>query len=164
MDKYKPHILFLIISTLIIGLGLPAKAGTSEKTKDIAAMLKITGAAKLADQIGATILNQMMQDLDNRPNTPPQAIQIVKDAAIYEFKQSIPVLMKTLIPLYDRHFTHQEIKDVIAFYKTPTGQKVIRILPVIAQESMAIGELHSQIVVQKIAQRVKVQLKRAGFN
>jgi len=31
--------------------------------------------------------------------------------------------------IYDKHFTESEVKDLIAFYKTPVAQKFIRIAP-----------------------------------
>src|SRR5205085_4319147 len=31
--------------------------------------------------------------------------------------------------LYDQYFTEDELKDLVAFYKTPTGQKTLFVLP-----------------------------------
>lgn len=39
-------------------------------------------------------------------------------------------------PLYDKHFTENELKDLIAFYKTPTGQKLVSVSPALAIEFM----------------------------
>ena len=37
-------------------------------------------------------------------------------------------------PVYDKFFTEAEIRDLIAFYKTPTGQKVIDTMPAMFDE------------------------------
>lgn len=39
--------------------------------------------------------------------------------------------------IYDKHFTTAEIKEMTAFYRTPTGQKLLKSMPEIMQESLA---------------------------
>ena len=39
-------------------------------------------------------------------------------------------------PLYDANFTENELRDMIAFYRTSTGQKVITVAPKLAMEAM----------------------------
>jgi hypothetical protein len=41
--------------------------------------------------------------------------------------------------LYTEAFTEPEIRDMIAFYKTPTGQKTLAKMPVLLQQGMQIG-------------------------
>ena len=46
------------------------------------------------------------------------------------FKQQIdiPSIVRTVTSdVYDKYFTADEIKDLIAFYKTPTGQKAVKV-------------------------------------
>ena len=39
--------------------------------------------------------------------------------------------------LFDKYYTAEELRDLIAFYKTPTGQKSIKIMPQLFADSMA---------------------------
>jgi len=41
---------------------------------------------------------------------------------------------KIMLETYDKYFTEAEVKDLIAFYKTSTAQKFIRLLPQITAE------------------------------
>ena len=41
--------------------------------------------------------------------------------------------------LYMRTFTEAEIREIIAFHKTPTGQKMLQQTPMLMQEGMKIG-------------------------
>lgn len=43
-------------------------------------------------------------------------------------------------PLYDKFFTERELADLIAFYKTETGQKVITTMPQLFAESSRLSE------------------------
>ena len=40
-------------------------------------------------------------------------------------------------PLYDKYFTADELRDLIAFYRTATGQKVVTTMPKLLEESQA---------------------------
>src|SRR5262245_13254384 len=44
--------------------------------------------------------------------------------------------------VYARHFTAEELHEIIAFYRTPTGSKVLRITPQLSNEVMAIIAPH----------------------
>ncbi|WP_028980442.1 DUF2059 domain-containing protein [Sporocytophaga myxococcoides] len=41
-----------------------------------------------------------------------------------------------MIEIYDKHFTEKEVKDLIAFYESPTGQKFIEKTPEITKDMM----------------------------
>lgn len=45
-------------------------------------------------------------------------------------------MMQATIPVYQRHFTKGDVYALLAFYSSPTGQKLLRDLPVITSESM----------------------------
>lgn len=49
-----------------------------------------------------------------------------------------------LIGLYTREFTESEIKDLIAFYKTPTGKKSLQKMPILTQSAMQISQMRLQ--------------------
>jgi hypothetical protein len=42
-----------------------------------------------------------------------------------------------MVPVYQKHFTKGDINNLITFYSSPTGQKVLEEMPAIAGESMA---------------------------
>ncbi len=41
-----------------------------------------------------------------------------------------------LVPIYDRHYTENELKEIIGFYRTPAGKKMIEAIPEIMKEAM----------------------------
>lgn len=45
--------------------------------------------------------------------------------------------MQDAAPIYARHFTEQELRDILAFYRTPTGVKALQQLPHVLAESTA---------------------------
>jgi len=47
------------------------------------------------------------------------------------------LIEQVLVPVYDKYYTESELKDLIAFYKTPTGQKSVTVQPQLTGDTMA---------------------------
>ena len=45
-------------------------------------------------------------------------------------------LIELLVPVYQKHFTVEDLNDAIQMYKTPIGKKISEKTPIIAQETM----------------------------
>ena len=65
-----------------------------------------------------------------------------------------------LIPIYDKHFSHNDIKELIQFYESPIGKKYLEATPSITQESYRAGEEWGN----KIGLDIINELIRQGYN
>lgn len=54
---------------------------------------------------------------------------------------------QAVYPLYDKFFTESELQDLLAFYKSPTGQKLNQTLPQMTTESIRLAQ---EILVPKV--------------
>jgi uncharacterized protein len=45
-------------------------------------------------------------------------------------------MMQAMVPAYQKHFTKGDIDNLVAFYSTPTGEKLLRDMPAIMADSM----------------------------
>ena len=68
-------------------------------------------------------------------------------------------LVQKLVPVYSKHFTEQEIVDLLKFYNTSTGKKMIEKTPTILEESMEIGRKWGIELAQKIEEEISVSTK-----
>ena len=69
-------------------------------------------------------------------------------------------LVQKLVPVYSKHFTEQEIVDLLKFYNTSTGKKMIEKTPTILEESMEIGRKWGIELAQKIEKEIPVSTKK----
>ncbi len=106
-------------------------AFSQSKEEDIVRLMEMTGSADMGMQIMQNMITQFKQIL---PEVPVEYWDQFMD------KVSPEDMIKMVVPIYDRHLSHEEIKDIIAFYETPTGRKLIQQLPLITAESMAAGQ------------------------
>jgi uncharacterized protein len=59
-----------------------------------------------------------------------------------------------MMPTYDKHFTANELLDLIAFYKSPTGQKYVDIMPEILSDSMKASQTSFLPKILKIVDEI----------
>ena len=110
--------------------------------------MEMIGATDLGAQVSQQLLGQMRLDF-------PQ----VPESLWAEFAESMdPAELTGLaIPIYDRHFTMEELQALIDFYTTPVGQQVVKKLPLVAQDSNVISQQWGETKALEIMQRLAEQ-------
>lgn len=161
---------FVAPFVVIIALACPAPAlaQTADEAlrKDIDRLLEVTGSARMGMQMGTLMSAQIIDALLKQHNIPQGAVEVVKQVVNEEIGKAFegPDSMTAEIAgLYARHFTHDEIKSLLAFYDTPLGQKMIAAMPVLMQESVAIGQAWTQRVMPRIGAEIEKRLRAEGY-
>ena len=62
--------------------------------------------------------------------------------------------------LYAQRFTEQELKDVIVFFKTPTGKKFLAEEPAVIDQGMRSAQTWSQKVAEEVFARFRAEMKK----
>lgn len=74
-------------------------------------------------------------------------------------------LAEDVARMYAEHFSPEELKDILRFYKSDTGKKVIAAMPILAEKSIRLGEewaiREAPSLVEKIRQRMQEEDARA---
>jgi hypothetical protein len=144
-----------------------AEALTEAKTNDIKQLMQITGSGNLAKQYAGAISQQMFMALKAaRPDVPDRAFAVMNTELLAFFTEKMNTrggLIDQIIPIYAKNFSDQEIRDVIAFYNTPTGKKVIQVLPVVLKQSIEAGQKWGQAMSPEIQARVVAALDKEGL-
>jgi len=65
---------------------------------------------------------------------------------------------------YSRNFSSEDLLALIAFYKTPAGQKLLQKLPTVTQELMLVGGKFGQSVAEDMRKRMIEELRKKGVN
>ena len=126
------------------------KAGQTDnpaaKEQDIRKLLDLTGSGKLGVQVMEGMIANFKQA---NPNVP--------EAFWSDFMKEVSPngLVDLIVPIYDKHFTHDDIKGLIQFYEGPLGKKVTSSMPQITQESMAVGQKWGMDLGMKIQTKLQ---------
>lgn len=123
----------------------------SEKQQDIMKLLRLSGSGEL----GIQVMDQMLITFESSFSQVPQKFWD-------DFRKEIKSddLLELIAPLYDKYFTHDDIRELIRFYESPIGKKMIMTMPLVMQESMSIGQQWGE----EIGGRIMKRLKEEGYS
>ncbi len=68
----------------------------------------------------------------NKKELTPRAIEIIREqmsAVINEQVSDEQSFFSYFIPIYDKYYTHSEIKGLVSFYESELGRKTIKVMP-----------------------------------
>jgi len=89
---------------------------------------------KTIDAMVPSMVNQMQSQLKDS-TARARSVEIMK-AAMESAKELAPKITEEMVVIYDKYFTEKEISDFIVFYKSPSGQKYISVMPEIMKDLM----------------------------
>ena len=177
---------FLILTPIVAVLALFPVSGlaqTSEtKRKLIAELIEVTGVLnniegefrKGIDEQKRAMDGLLPDDLilsDNLTETEKRERQ---EKAIAERNRLFDMMIdrvekeidfkgfveRSLYKVYDKHYTEQDLSELIAFYRTPIGKKVVAVSPLIESETMNafVSELMPQML-KIIKEIMEIEMK-----
>jgi hypothetical protein len=135
---------------------------------DAAKLIEATGATRIADQMAAFAAAQMIDGLRkaNKADLPPRALEITREVIQSKFSAALRTengLVQRLVPVYMKHFTHDEIRGLLAFYATPLGKKTITVLPELTQQSVEAGRDWAVSLAPEVNAELQRRLKAEGI-
>jgi hypothetical protein len=122
----------------------------------------------MTKQVHQVVHEQISRDRDKLP--PDFETRMVKMTE--EMVKSLPVdeMLDAMIPVFQKHWTKGDVDVMLAFYSTPTGQKMLRDLPSTMGEAMQAVQpiIQKQMngmlerVQQEVAQTLKESKAKSG--
>jgi uncharacterized protein len=131
----------------ILGLCLAMLASKAQQTdaeKDILKLMQVNGSAASYDLAYDQIVAQFKM---MKPNVPQFNWDIAKRDV---FDKEIIELQKQLIPVYAKNFTPEEVKQLIAFYTSPLGKKLVDGTTQVSKESLKVAQPWAMSLAQKL--------------
>ncbi len=123
----------------------PAQPPTLEKpdpAKEAAIrhLMDITQTSKLGDNI-TNAITQQVRAVMSRSIQQPDQLQKFMDSFSQKFQSAAPTSAVTdaEIPIYSHYFSMEDIEGLIKFYESPLGQRVVKSLPEVVQNTQQTG-------------------------
>ncbi len=120
----------------------PAQDSDAAKVAEIRKLLELTGTRDMVNQMKTVLMDQFRRQ---SPNLPGEMFQEM----LTEMRPED--LEDAIIPIYLKYFTADDLHHLVAFYESPFGKKVTRVMPQIMQESNEVGMDWGEKVVLKVA-------------
>jgi hypothetical protein len=151
----------LVVTVLLCG---PARV-QSQAAESEAAARELLATIKIGDQFKAMMpmifkafkpaIVQNRPDVDRDFDALVPVLQDKMNARVNE-------LVEALVVIYSSNFSAGELRDLITFYKSPTGQKFLEKTPLVTQQTMAAGQKFGQSAGAEAQKEMIEQLRNKG--
>ena len=88
----------------------------------------------------------------------------VADNLIKQFSSRSGELMNDAARIYASHFTEAELKQILAFYQSPLGQKLLSEEPKTADESMSMAGSWADKLSEEVMSKMRAEMKKRGHD
>jgi hypothetical protein len=139
--RFRPAVILIAA----LALAIPSAAGAQNATDPVAlakakALVQISNLVAMRDQMVALVEAQIAALVrDANPGEDDKVNRAVADLIRPALKRRIPEYLDLAAGVYADHFTRAELDQLVSFYKSPLGQKLVReqdeLVPAIAQMS-----------------------------
>lgn len=153
MRKSMFWVVLCIAMLFVTAPSVSAQDQNQEYKEVLAKMMTLSGAMASTDAMLSQISTMMKQTSPNVPNTYWESFSA-------KFKEIIGnKLVEMYVPIYQKYLTLDDLKQIVAFYESPIGQKLGVATPLMAVEGMKIG----QKLGMEIVTELQNDLKEKGY-
>ena len=161
------RIIILCLCLLIVASGSYCEELTQEKINAIKELMSITGSTQLAEIVGKAVFQKMANSVqETNPEIDPRALKIIEEELTSLMREETGEkgsFQQVIYPIYNKYLTLDEIREIIRFYKTPAGKKIISVLPNMMQESMQATQPWANSLMPRLQQRVLARFEKEGI-
>lgn len=157
----------LISSSLSILNPVQAFATSADSRQDVEAVLKLLTHLEV-DNIGDDLFAMMAERTiptmrSHHPNLPEAAYALLHEELAAAFRATSADLLTSNARLYLEYFTPDEVATLNAFYATSTGRKMLKVLPMLMQQSVYLGQEWVQKMDRDVRRNWTERLKQEGY-
>lgn len=156
------------LAALVLSLALASPAAFAQTKPTLAAtatakeLIKVTGANGLFNPLIAGVVEQakilfLQQDPSLAKDLNEIAAKLRTDLA-----PRMSELDDEVARLYTADFTEQELKEILVFYKSPTGQKLLAKQPQVIDNSMKFAQTWANKLSDQVIAKMRDELKKRG--
>lgn len=147
---------------------LSVHASEESKSKLLSELVNVMDMDSMVESMYSQ-MEVMMQNMSSQMGVKPSEQPIFdeyysKMTTVMREEMSWKKMEPMIVEIYSNNFTEKEITEMLAFYKTETGQGLLKKMPTIMQQSMQLSQSLAQNAIPKIqaiANELKADLEEA---
>jgi hypothetical protein len=127
-------------------------------------LVSVTGSSMLFNPLIAGVVEQakllLLQQNPNLSKELTEIAGIIRTDLAPRFEE----LVNEMGRLYATRFTEQELKDLVVFYKSPLGKKVLAEQPLIVEASLKFAQNWANNLSDEVIAKMRAELKKRGHS
>ena len=158
-----------LLALLLMAFARPVRAEDQPASReDVVRMLNAIGMQQQAERMQTVMLQQVKATLpvaDEEHLTPAQRARMrdITARMLGEIMTAYPPsdAINDLVPIYQKHFTKNDVDAITAFYRSPSGRKLVEKTPEIMGEFMAVLMPQMQAKIKPIIDKYQKEMEDA---
>jgi hypothetical protein len=127
-------------------------------------LITVKGAAAIYDPLVPGVVEQARRALLQANPTLGKDLNEVALKLRAEYAPRRTEILDDVAKLYASRFTEQELKDALAFYKSPLGRKMLVEEPKILDQGMRDAEAWADRLSHEIIGKMRAEMKKRGHD
>ncbi|WP_437884009.1 DUF2059 domain-containing protein [Pseudomonas sp. LRF_L74] len=144
----------LLFCSILLVASSPVFADAASHDADAKKFLQLTRADKLAVPVYAQVQQMFAQRFAEAkaPESKKALLESYQAKANAVLDRAIgwDKLEPDMVKLYTTNFSEAELKELLAFYQSPVGRKVLERMPQLAARSVELSQKHLQSAVPEV--------------
>jgi hypothetical protein len=156
---------------LALGLALAVCAGAAHAQQPSPAAIAVAkeyittkGAVALYDPVVPGVIEQAKSVFLQANPTLGKDLNEVALKLRAEYASRSAEILNEVAKLYAARFTEKELKDALAFYKSPLGHKLLVEEPNILEQSMKSTQAWADRLSQEVIGKIRAEMKKRGHD
>ena len=141
----------------------PAAEPSPEAVAVAEQIIEVTGAKAHSLELVDAMIPTAIDAIKKRvPDVPQTSLDLFKTTFRQEVEKSLPEMLHAEARLYAVHFSAAELSDLLAFYRTALGQKMLVEQPKIFTELLPLAQAWGRMAGAQAVQAALESLRQEG--
>ncbi len=127
-------------------------------------LVDLRGGAKMFDSVVPGVVEQAKGVFLQTNPALAKELDEVAGRLRSDFGSRTTELLNEVARIYAQHFTEQEMREAIAFYKTNLGRKIVTQEPIIIDQSFARMQQWANKFSEEVLSRYRAEMKKKGHD
>ncbi len=155
------------LATVAIALAVSSLAARAQQPSPAAMLtakeiVTVTGATALFNPTIAGVVGQAKIPFLQQNPSLSKDLNEISAKLLKDLAPRFDELVNEVTRIYATHFTEQELKDLLAFYKSPAGKKLITEQPKIVDASLKFAQNWANALSDEVFAKMREELKKKG--
>jgi hypothetical protein len=133
---------------------------SAAKRQEILRLVEALGGKELIQQCVRQNMGLVKQLRPDIPSEQMPAVEREITALVTEKIAAPGGLAEQVLPVFAKHFTPKEMRELAAFYESPVGRKAVAVMPGALREAKDVAQRMAIGMIPEISQRVNETVQR----
>jgi hypothetical protein len=156
--RSSPGCALLLVGLFVLGRPTPGlsqapRSGSRADPAKIALIRQVIAATRAADQAVLALETALPAQRASNPRIPA----VFWDRFAERARTRRAEFVELLVPIYDQRFSPAELRDLLAFYQSPLGLRLLDVQPDLTRDAMLAGQQWGMRIGAEIGQELAAE-------